>query len=329
MPRYVALHAHGGPDVLSIESRRALDPARDEISIAIKAFGLNRSEAQFREGRHLEQDARLPAQLGYEASGEVVALGDGVEAFRVGEAVSILTSSVTRWGTYAEQQVFPARFASKFPAMLSWIEAASIWMPNVTAYGGLIDVAHLQAGDYVLVVAGGSSVGIASIQIAKDVGATAIATTRSRDKSLALIDAGADHVIITTEEDLAARVDEITMGQGVRVVFDPVGGPGIAQLFPCMSQFGVLVSYGVLTPEAAELPLLPIIGKGLTIRGFTFKELMADAQRLSRAQEYILPRLESGVLKPCIDRVFEFEDIVKAHAYLEGNQQFGKIVVRI
>lgn len=329
MPRIVRIYQNGGPEVLRIEEAVVPPPGPQEVTIDVKALGLNRSEAMFRSGRHIEPIS-LPARLGYEAAGVVSAVGDAIQDIRVGDAVSVIPPpSVTRWGAYGERVTFPAEFVVKHPARLSCVEAASIWMQNVTAYGGLIDLGSLVQGDTVLIVAASSSVGLAAIQIAKAVGAVSIATTRSQAKKRALLDFGADHVIVTDEEDLCTRVEEITGGRGARVVFDPVAGPAIETLAKAMSKHGILIAYGMLSQDSTPFPLFTAIAKGLTFRGYTFKEIVLDPVRRDRAKRFILDSLDSGLLKPTIDKVFTFDQIVDAHRYLEANEQFGKIVVTI
>lgn len=209
MSRIVRFHEKGGPEVLKIEEVDVPPPGIGEIAVEIKAIGLNRAESMFRSGPYLEAP-KFPARLGYEGAGVVSAVGPGVEGFDPGDAVSIIPPlSITRWGSYGEVATFPAEVAVKHPPSLSWTEAAAIWMQYVTAYGALIDIAKLTKGDAVIITAASSSVGLAAIQIAKHVGATAIATTRTSAKKAALLAAGVAHVIATQEEDLAARVAKI------------------------------------------------------------------------------------------------------------------------
>jgi len=329
MSRIVRIHESGGPEVLKIEETQVPPPGPGEVTIDVKAFGLNRSEAMFRSGRHIEPVV-LPARLGYEAAGVVCAVGEGVQEICVGDNVSLIPPpSVTRWGAYGERVTFPADFVVRHPPSLTWVEAAGTWMQYVTAYGGLIDIGDLTKDDYVLIVAASSSVGLAAIQIAKMVGAQSIATTRSSAKALALRSFGADHVIVTDEEDLGTRVREITEGRGARVIFDPVGGPAVEALAQIASPLGMLIAYGMLSLDPTPFPLFTAVAKGLTLRGYTFKEIVLDPVRRTKAKRFILDGLQSGHLKPTIDKVFPFDRIVDAHRYLEANQQFGKIVVSI
>jgi NADPH:quinone reductase len=329
MSRIIRFHELGGPEVLKIEQVDVPPPGPGEIAVEIKAFGLNRAESMFRSGPYVETPD-FPARLGYEGAGVVTALGAGVNDFVPGDAVSVIPPlSITRWGSYGEVANFPAAVAVKHPSSLTWVEASGIWMQYVTAYGALIEIAKLARGDVVIITAASSSVGLAAIQTARAVGAMPIATTRTSAKKSALLDAGAAHVIVTQEEDLATRVGEITKGAGARIAFDPVAGPMLLQLAGAMAPNGIVIEYGALSREPTPLPLFPVLAKNLTLHGYQYKEVVRDQAQLDRAKRFVLDGLASGVLKPIIDRVFAFDQIVEAHHYLESNQQFGKIVVTV
>lgn len=328
MTRTVRFHQIGGPDVLQIESLEVGEPGPGEIRIRVEAIGLNRAEASFRAGRYLETPM-LPSRLGYEASGIVEALGDGVRGFTPGDAVCVIPAfSLNQYGVYAEQTIVPASAVVKRPAGLDAIGAAAVWMPYLTAYGALIDIGRLGAGDAVVIQAASSSVGLAAIRIANSVGAVPIATTRTGAKKPALLDAGAAHVIVTQEQDLAAEVMRITGGRGARIVFDPVAGPGVETLAQAMSGGGTLFVYGNLSGQPTPFPRL-MLKNGLNMRGYLLFELTQDAQRLARALDFITRGLASGEFKPVIAKTFAFDRIVDAHRYLESNEQFGKIVVTV
>jgi NADPH:quinone reductase-like Zn-dependent oxidoreductase len=329
MPRAVRFHAYGDANILRIEDINVPPPASNEVQIAVRAIGLNRAESMFRSGAYL-QEAIFPSQLGYEASGQVKAIGADVRGLSVGDSVSVIpTLDMARWPTYGEVINIPARYVVKHPTNLSFEQAAASWMQYITAWGALIEVASLAAGDTVIVSAASSSVGIAAFQVARSVGATVIATTRTRDKAQALLDAGAHHVIATSEEDLAARVREITNGHGARVVFDPIGGPTVAALAECMAVGGILIEYGALSTEVGSFPQFAVLGKSLTVRGYLYTEVVANDEALARAKSFIADGLQSGSLNPLISRVFPFEQIQDATRFLESNQQIGKVVVAV
>lgn len=329
MTRVVRFHEYGDASVLRIEQIDVPAPAADEVQIAVKAIGLNRAEVMFRTGRYL-QEAVFPSQLGYEAAGTVNAFGADVSGFAKGDAVSVIpTLDMARWPTYGELINIPAKFVVKHPARLSFEQAAASWMQYVTAWGALVAQAKLGAGDFVIVSAASSSVGIAAIQIARSVGATVIATTRTHAKAQPLKDAGAHHVIATAEENLAARVREITNGNGARVVFDPIGGPAIAELAECMAFGGILLEYGALSADEGTFPQFALLGKCLTFKGYLYIEVTTNDDLLARAKAFIIDGLESGALSPLIARTFAFDEIQQATRFLESNQQVGKIVVTV
>jgi NADPH:quinone reductase-like Zn-dependent oxidoreductase len=329
MARIVRFHQTGGPEVLKIEQVDVPPPGPGEVRIAVKALGLNRAESMFRSGTYLEQP-RFPARLGYEAAGTVAALGEGVQGLKVGDAVSTIPAfSQNQYGVYGDTAIVPAFAVAKHPASLSWAEAAAVWMQYATAYGALIDIAGLKAGDTLLIPAASSSVGIAAIQIARMIGATPVALTRGSSKRKALLDAGAAHVIATEEQDLVAEAKKLTGGKGARIVFDPVGGPTVAKLTVAMAERGILFLYGALSTEPTPLPLMDVVGKSLTIRGYVLFEITGDPRRLERARKFIVDGLSAGKLKPVVAKTFPLEQIVEAHRYMESNQQVGKIVVTV
>lgn len=329
MSRIVRFHQHGGPEVLVVEDIDVPSPAPGEVQIRVKAIGINRADALLRSGTYIET-ATLPAGLGLEAAGTVTAVGDGVRTFSPGDAVSVIPPiSMVPHPTYGEIINMPARNVVRHPATMGWDAAAAVWMQFLTAYGALIPVARVQAGDIVAVTAASSSVGLAAIQIANLQGATPIAVTRTSAKRQALLDNGAVHVVASQEEDVEARLKEIAGRQGVRVVFDAVGGPIFNQLTAAMSHRGILIEYGGLSQEPTPFPLAEVLSKCLTLRGFLVHEVTGDAERLAEALSYIRSGLSSGRFKPVLARTFPFEDIVEAHRYLEAGTQFGKVIVTV
>ncbi|MCE8031897.1 NADPH:quinone reductase [Billgrantia tianxiuensis] len=329
MTRVIRFYEHGGPDVLRIENIELSPPAQGEVQIRVKALGLNRAEALLRAGKYIETPT-LPSGLGLEAAGIVEATGEGVVGFAQGDAISAVPPlSMVRWPTYGERINFPAEFVVKHPASLDWATAAAVWMPYLTAYGALINIAGLGKGEHVVVTAASSSVGLAAIQIANSIGAIPIAVTRTSAKRDALLEQGAAHVVVSGEEDLAARLSAIAGPEGARVVLDPVGGSIFEPLTAAMAREGILIEYGGLSNEPTPFPLFTALSKSLTLRGYLVHEITGNPARLEAAKRFILDGLASGALKPVIARTFEFDQIVEAHRYLESNEQLGKVVVRV
>ena len=329
MARVVRFHRHGGPEVLLIETIDVAPPGRREVQIRVKALGLNRAETLLRTGTYIET-ATFPSGLGLEAAGIVEAIGEGVSSFSPGEAVSIVPPvSMVRWPAYGELVTFPAEFVVKHPPELGFDAAAAVWMQYLTAFGALVDIAGLEQGEAVVITAASSSVGLAAIQIANRIGAIPIAVTRTSFKRQALRDAGAADVIVSAEEDTRSRLQDIVGSNGVRVVFDAVGGPIFEPLIAAMSPGGILIEYGGLSPEPTPFPLVNVLTKSLMLRGYLVHEIIRDPARLAKAKAFILDGLSGGALRPIIAKRFRFEEIFEAHRFLESNEQFGKIVVTI
>jgi NADPH:quinone reductase-like Zn-dependent oxidoreductase len=329
MARVVRFHRTGGPEVLQCDDLPVGDPQPGELRVRIEAIGLNRAEAMFRSGAYLEPP-RLPARLGYEASARIEALGGGVDGFAPGDAVSVIPAfSMNDYGVYADTAIVPAYGVVQRPSGISAIESAAVWMAYLTAWGALVDIGHLGRGDAVIISAASSSVGLAAIQIANSVGAISIATTRTRAKAAALQEAGAAHVVVTSEQDLGAEVGYATGGKGARLVFDPVGGPQVETLAQAMSHRGLVLIYGALATAPTPFPVIAAMQKALTLRGYTLFEFIREPDRLARASAFIDDGLASGSLKPIIAKTFPLDAIVDAHVYMESNAQFGKIVVTV
>ncbi len=329
MPRVVRFHEIGGPEVLKIEDLPVQQPGQGEVRLKVEAIGLNRAEVMFRQGHYLESP-KFPSRLGYEAAGIVEAVGLGCTGIKVGDRVSTIPSfSIGKYGVYGETAIVPAQAAAHYPANLSPVEGAAIWMQYLTAFGALIEFGRLNRDDVVLITAGSSSVGLAAIQLTKTAGASAIATTRGADKKQFLLGAGADHAIVTNDTDLVEEVKEITNGKGARLVFDPIGGPLLEKLAEAAAPGATIFEYGALSPEPTPFPLFPALAKGLSVRGYTLFEIVKNPEMLNRGKQYIRDGLQSGVLKPIIDRTFSLKAIVEAHRYMESNQQKGKIVVTV
>jgi NADPH:quinone reductase-like Zn-dependent oxidoreductase len=329
MSRVIQFFTAGAPDVLQFVDVPAREPLANEVRIKVKAIGVNRAESMWRRDDYIEP-VTFPAVLGYEAAGVVDAVGPGVKNVNVGDDVNVIPSfSMNQYGTYGEVVIVPEHAVVAHPKSLSYAEGASIWMMFVTTYSALIEDAKVKAGDFVVIPAASSSVGLAAIQVANYAGATSIALTRTAEKRQALLDAGAEHVIVTDEADFVAEILRITDGNGARVIFDPVGGPNFAKLISVLAFQGIAFIYGALAQGPTEIPVLKMIAKLQTVRAHNLWVTTGDADRREAAVDYILKGFEAGKLKPVIDREFKFDDIVDVHRYLEQNGQLGKIVVSV
>ncbi|HWO62113.1 MAG TPA: zinc-binding dehydrogenase, partial [Umezawaea sp.] len=217
---------------------------------------------------------------------------------------------------------------SLVPSTADPVTAAATWMAYVTAYGALVENGPVEKGDHVLLTAATGGVGLAAVQVANSIGAVPIATTRTPAKRRRLLDAGAAHVIVTSEEDLVERVREITDGRGVTTAMDPVGGPEIGQVVGTVAPGGRLLAYGLLDPRndlSKGLPTVPGIDVGL----YTLFPVTYDPDRRRRAVEFVEAGLADRTFTPVVDRTFDFVDFAAAHRAMESGEQFGKIVLTV
>ncbi|HEX7962774.1 MAG TPA: zinc-dependent alcohol dehydrogenase family protein [Terriglobales bacterium] len=329
MPKIVRFHELGGPEVLRIEKEPSKQPGKGEAGLRVQAIGLNRAEALFMRGQYVEQP-KLPAGVGYEAAGVVDAVGPDVDKSWIGKNVATIPAfSMNRYPMVGEEVIAPVTALGEYPAKLTPVEGAAVWMQYLTAYGALIAIAHLTKGDYVVIPAASSSVGIAAIEIANAEGATSIATTRKSGKKAELLSLGADHVIATEEDDIVARVNEITGGKGARVIFDPVAGPWVERLAQAAAPGGIIFQYGVLSGQPSPFPLFLALTKGLTMRGYMLTEITLDQEKLAVGKKYVYDRLADGRFRPKIAKTFPFAQVADAYRYLESNVQVGKVVITV
>jgi NADPH:quinone reductase-like Zn-dependent oxidoreductase len=329
MPKIIRFGRLGGPEVLKIQEEPTKQPGNGEVRIRVQAVGLNRAELMFMHGQYLETP-RLPAGLGYEAAGVVEAIGPSVDKQWLGKTVSTIPSfSMNQYPMLGEEVIAPVAALGEYPAKLSPVEGAAIWMQYVTAYGALIATARLDKGDFVVITAASSSVGIAAIEIAKAEGAISIATTRKSAKKAELFSLGADRVIATQEEDFVAQVKEITGGKGAHVIFDPVAGPFLEKLAESAASGGTIFEYGALSMQPTPFPLFTALRKGLCIRGYILWEITQLPEKLATAKKYVYDRLADGRFRPKIAKTFPFAQTVDAYKYLESNAQVGKVVITV
>ena len=248
----------------------------------------------------------------------------------MGKQVSTIPAfTLNEYSMVGETAVAPIEAVAEYPANLTPSEGAAIWMQYLTTYGALVPIGEVTKGDFVVITAASSSVGLAAIEIVKAEGGISIATTRKSDKKETLKKLGADHVIATEEEDYVARVHEITHGKGARLTFDPVGGSFIEKLAEAAQPGGTIFAYGGLSEQPTPFPLLAAIGKGLSVCGYTLISFTTVPEKLAPAKKYVYDRLAEGRFHPRIAKKFAFAQTVEAYRYLESNAQVGKIVVTV
>jgi len=329
MSRSVRIHQFGDADVLQIEDVEIGAPGPGEVRLRVHAIGLNRTEVTLRSGRSPVKPA-LPSLMGFEAAGVIEALGPDVSHVSVGDRVALVPAyGAAQYGLYGEVSLAPARSVAPIPDGVGFVGAAATWAAYGTAWGGLVSVGALAAGQTVLISAASSSVGLAAIQIANRIGAHPIALTRTWAKARALLDHGASAVIATAEQDIVAEAKRLTDGAGADLVFDPVGGPQFATLAKSAAAGAMLVLYGALDTQPTVVPPFDIFARALTVRGLSLPALVRDDERLAALKSFVSAGLAEGALRPTIARTFTFDQIADAHRFLEAGEHVGKIVVTV
>ena len=318
----------GDASILTLRDMPLRAPGPGEARLRVTSAGLNRADANYRAGNYL---VRTPGESrsGFEGAGIVEAVGPGTTRVKPGDRVGVLPSSfdVTTEGAAAESMTVPEAILVPTPSTVSDRDAGAIWMQYLTAWGALVDVAEVGPGDWVVVPAASSSVGIASIQLCRARGAQVIATTTSAGKVEALRRFAPDAIVDTRTEPYVDRVRALTGGRGARVVFDPIFGPIVNDHMRVAAPEGIVFVYGVLDFRPLELHAGALLRKNLRLQGYTIGPLLADPVRRARAVAGIAAHLERGDFAPVIDSYFPLERIQDAHRHLESNRQIGKVVV--
>ncbi|MER6187763.1 zinc-dependent alcohol dehydrogenase family protein [Streptomyces sp. NPDC001652] len=327
--RTVLFHEIGGPDVLEIEDVTVPAPGPGQVALRVEALGLNRAESLFRSGGYYYQPALPASRLGYEASGVVEAIGEGVTGLAVGDPVTTGPGiEMSAQGVYAERVVLPESAVLPRPASVDAVTGAASWLTYTTAYGGLLETAGLRPGDHVLITGASSGVGTAAIQVARRIGAIPLATTRSEAKRQGLLDAGAAEVIVSggDAETVAKEVRRLTGGRGAEVIFDAIGGPGFRPLAEALAEGGTVLVYGWLDRRPAEIPW----NWPFTIHTYANMTLTATPGGRRRSTAFLNAGLADGGFRPVVAEVFDGLDRIRdAHRLMESNRHTGKIVVRI
>ena len=297
-----------------------------EVRIENHATAVNRADLSQRAGGYPPPPGTSPV-LGLECAGVVTAVGEGVRRVVPGDEVCALLAG----GGYAETVVVPAGQVLKKPAKLSFEEAASIPEVFATAYLNLFMEARLAKGEYAVIHAGASGVGTAAIQMCKAFGNPVFVTAGSQDKIDRCVEFGADAGANRHEGDFSSAVRKWTGGRGADVILDPVGGAYLAANLASLATDGRLVIIGLLGGATADVALGTMMVKRLRIIGSTLRarSIAAKATIMDALNERVWPLLESGTIRPVIERVYPVEEAGSAHDLIAGNQTFGKVVLRV
>lgn len=325
--RFIDLPSHGGPEVMTMSEAPLPRPAKGEVLLKVEAAGVNRPDVAQRQGTYPPPKDASPI-LGLEVAGEVVALGEGVTEFKLGDKVCALANG----GGYAQYCVVPAGQALPFPKGYDAVKAAALPETFFTVWANLFQMAGLTEGETVLIHGGTSGIGTTAIQLAKAFGAEVYTTAGSAEKCEACVNLGAKRAINYREEDFADVVKSETGGKGVDVVLDMIGASYFEKNLAALAKDGCLSIIAFLGGAVAEkVDLRPIMVKRLTVTGSTMRPRTADEKRAIRDElvEQVWPLIESGQVAPVINRVFTLDEVVDAHRLMESSSHIGKIVMRV
>lgn len=325
--RFVDLPSFGAPDVMTHATGPCPSARPGEILIKVEAAGVNRPDVAQRQGNYPAPKDASPI-LGLEVAGEVVALGEGVTEFAIGDKVCGLSNG----GGYAEYCVVPAGQALPWPKGYDAVRAAAVPETFFTVWANLFQMAGLTEGESVLIHGGSSGIGTTAIQLAKAFGATAYATVGSKEKSEACEKLGATKAINYKTEDFAEVIKAETDGKGVDVVLDMIGASYFEKNLSVLAKDGCLSIIAFLGGNMAEkVNLSPIMVKRLTVTGSTMRPRTADEKRAIRDEllSEVWPLLEEGKVGPVIHSVVPFDDVVEAHRLMETSSHIGKIVMQL
>ncbi len=318
--------APGGPEVLRLETVPVPRPGAGEVLVRVAYAGVNRPDVIQRQGFYPPPPGASPIP-GLEVSGDVVALGDGVNAALLGQRVCALVSG----GGYAEYCVAVADHCLPVPEGLPMDQAAALPETLFTVWHNVFERGYAREGETLLVHGGTSGIGTMAIMLGKLFGLTVIVTCGGADKCAQALKIGADHAIDYKAQDFVVEVARITGGAGVNLVLDMVAGDYVMRNLKCLSDDGRHVTIAVQGGLQATINMAEVMRRRLHLTGSTlrprsnqFKALLAqDISRLA------WPLVEDGKLRPVMDRSFPLAEAARAHARMEAGSHIGKIVLAV
>jgi putative PIG3 family NAD(P)H quinone oxidoreductase len=316
----------GGPEMLTIEEAPLPLPGKGEVLIKVAAAGVNRPDVMQRLGKYPPPPG-APETLGLEVAGEVIQLGEDVDATLSGMPVCALVAG----GGYAEYVVAPAGQCLPVPACLTMVEAAALPETLFTVWTNVFERGYAMEGETLLVHGGTSGIGTMAIQLGTLFGLSVIVTCGSDEKCDAALRIGARHAINYRTADFVEAVKEITHGRGVNIVLDMVGGDYLARNIACLGTEGRHVSIAVQRGAKAEIPIWLVMQKRLVLTGSTLRPRSASFKTLvtEELDRTVWPHVIAGKLKPVIDSTFPLAEAAAAHARMDSGEHIGKIVLTL
>ena len=321
--RAVRVHELSGPSGLRIDELPTPDVGAGQVLIDVRAAGVNFPDILITRGQYQFKPA-TPFAPGGEVSGTVRQVGQGVGSVKTGDRVL----ATMMYGAFAEQVVVPEFSAVKLPDGVSFEVAAATPLTYLTTYHALVDRAQLRAGETLLVLGAAGGVGTAAVELGAVLGARVIAAASSEDKLAFCREHGATDTIDYTREDLKERIKALTKGNGVDVIYDPVGGALAEQALRGIAWQGRYLVIGFASGEIPKIPLNLVLLKGCQIVGVFWGSHAMREPAKNRAQaEQVLAWIAEGKLHPAVDATFPFSNAAQALERIERRQVKGKIVL--
>lgn len=318
----VRVHAVGGPDRLSWDEIEVGTPGPGEVRIKQHAAGLNFIDVYHRSG--LYKLASLPAVIGMEGAGDVVALGPSVTSLKVGDRVAY--QGVL--GGYAEERLIAADRLVKLPDAITYETAAAMMLQGMTVRFLLRETYKVGPGTVLLFHAAAGGVGLIACQWARALGATLIGTVSSDEKAELARANGAAHVIVTSREDFVSRVRDITDGKGCDVAYDSVGKDTYRGSLDCLRPRGLFVSFGNASGPVPPFELTLLKGSLFVTRPSVMAYTATHAELAENAAD-LFGMVESGAVKIAVNQTFALKDAARAHEALEARRTTGSTVLTI
>ena len=320
--RAAHVHVYGTPDVITVEDVETREPGPGEVLIDVHAASVNFPDVLIVADRY-QISTPVPFTPGSEFAGVVRTVGPDVTGVHAGDAVM----ASTMVGAFAEQVTVPASVLTPVPEGVDLRLAAAFAICHLTVYHSLRTVAAVQPGDWVVVLGAAGGVGMASVELAKHLGAKVLAAASSPEKLEQCREAGADAVVDYEREDLKVRIRELTEG-GADVVIDPVGGPYSEPALRSTRYGGRFVVVGFAAGEIPRIPLNLIMLKGVILKGFEFLSFSTrDPEHAQRDREELFELLRTGAIRPRVSSTYTLDDVVAALQLVADRKAVGKVVI--
>jgi len=335
MSHMIRFHKFGAADVLRYEEVPTPTPGPGEVLVRVQAVGLSWNDVLWRQNLAAEQ-ASLPAGMGCELAGTIEAVGEGIEDLDIGTQVaSFPAGTANRYPTWGDVVLMPRSALTRYPEVLSPLQASVHYTALLFAYFALVDLSRLQPGQHVLITEASHCLAPQTVQLARALGATVIASTSEAGNREFLRELGADKVVVTEEQDLVLEIERYTGGKGVEVILDQCAGQQMKLLGDVAAPRARLIMCGVNGGNDTAFPACAAFKKHMQLfrhcvldfTGHPELGIEPNLEAVQRALQHINQLTADHLLTPVIDKVFAFDDFIAAHRYMETCPNRGRVAL--